>query len=109
MGRFDYEKNGTRWGGPGGAKGHRASPKTQFKRTCSNCGGSLPCNNSDCRKVVGGQRHQAYKSAPTRRAKKKVAKAPKNSSLCSVMALFLLGVFGSGIYGAVELVNWAIS
>lgn len=106
MGRFDYEKNIPRIGGPGGRKGNRASPKNQFENQCSNCGGNLPCRNAACRRSSGQDRHKAYKTAPTKKAKKKVAKPAKKGFLsCSIIIFLTLSLGG---YGGFEVISWML-
>lgn len=77
MGRFDYEKKGTRWGGPGGAKGKKATPDTQFRNQCDHCGATLPCNRSGCRKASAAARRNPAPAA----AKKQVLKRGQKSSI----------------------------
>lgn len=102
MGRFDYEKKASSWGRSGGNKGDRASPKTQFRGRCNICGGTLPCRNSDCRKSLGAERHKAHKTAPTKKAKRKIAKTRQG---CVVLLFVGGGAFGGIIYGLVELLS----
>lgn len=70
MGRFSYEKNIPKIGGRGGNKGKRATPKNQFRNQCGNCGGTLPCNDSGCRKASGQDSYNA-RNAPAKSKTKK--------------------------------------
>lgn len=105
MGRFDYEKRSTRIGGPGGAKGQRMSPKKAKANTCRH--GDNPSRCSDCTRDSNAA--AARHARAVHRAKRvKKAKKKNSGSFCSIIAFLLLGVFGSGIYGAVELTQWII-
>lgn len=104
MGRFDYEKKGTRWGGPGGAKGQ---PLRKVRKNLCPHGDVA----SNCDKCIRAENAAANRQARNINRAKRVNKAKKNqkkSGWCSFVLLILFGALGTAGWGILELVNQII-